>query len=249
MFMRVSLRFLFGRRIRDKIFRATKIETLEAFLKRINFPKYLTYILLVKETEARIRRNFFRHEPLISSFLINKRGSVFVDVGAGFGYYSFLLYDNFETILTVEPHPDNVKIINAIKTEYNYSKVEIYPLAIGDKDDNEVKLFLGSHLGGHRLLTSCSELLNETREQYIKTKMVTLKTLLKDYEKVDLIKVDVEGAEWLVLEGAKRVLDKIRSWMIELHDLKRKEELERWFINKNYHVEWIDENRIYAESE
>lgn len=238
--IRVSLRFFFGREIRNKILKAANLETLEEFLKRIHFPEYIAYILLVKETEARIKRNIFRHEPQVSSFIVNKKGSIFVDIGANVGYYSFLLYNNFETILSVEPHPNNVKIMNAVKTENNYSKVKICPFAIGDKDANGVKLYLGSHCGGHSLLSY------ENQEQSITTKMVTLRTLLKNYEKVDLIKVDVEGAEWIVLEGAKNILNTIKSWIIELHDWNRKEELEEWFCNRNYRYEWIDKKHIYA---
>ena len=241
MFMRVSLRFLFGRENRNKILKATNLETLEEFLKRIHYPKYLTYILLVKETEARIQRNIFRHEQRVSSFIINRKGSVFVDIGANVGYYSFLLYNNFETILAVEPHPDNVRIMKTIKMEKNYSKVKIYPFAIGDKDNKRVKLYLGSHCGGHSLLSL------ENKDQFIETKMVTLKTLLENYEKVDLIKVDVESAEWLVLEGARNILNKIKSWIIELHDLKRREGLEKWFSKGNYRYEWIGKKHIYAE--
>jgi len=245
MSMRVCLRILFGRETRDRILKVTDLGTLEEFLKRIHFPRYLAYVLLVKETEARIQRKIFRHEPQVSSFIIDKVGCVFVDIGANFGYYSFLLYNNFETILAVEPHPDNVKIISAIKMENNYSKVKICPFAIGDNDENKVKFYKGSH-GGHSLSTYYSLLPYQNQEQYIETNLVTLETLLRNYEKVDLIKVDVEGAEWLVLQGAKNVIARIRSWIIELHDWKRKEELEKWFSNRNYRFEWIDKNHIYA---
>jgi FkbM family methyltransferase len=247
MLMRVSLRFFFGRKIRSEILKTTNLETLEEFLERIHYPRYLAYVLLVEETEARIQRNIFRHEPRVSSFVINKKGSVFVDIGANVGYYSFLLYNNFETILAVEPHPDNAKIMAAIKMEKNYSKVRICPFAVGDKDLNEIKLYLGSHCGGHTLSTARSSSLSENKQKYIKTKMVTLGTLLKNYEEVDLIKVDVEGAEWLVLEGAEDVLNEIKSWIIEVHDWIRKEEMEKWFSDRNYRYEWIDKNHIYAE--
>lgn len=242
MLIRISLRVLFGREYRDKILEAKNLESLEEFLKRIHFPKYLTYILLLKETEARIKRRIFRHEPKVSSFIINKKGSVFVDIGANIGYYSFLCHNNFETIFAVEPHPDNVKIMNAMKTVNNYSKVKICPFAIGDKESDKVKLYLGSHCGGHSLL-----IYHTVEQQYIETRLVTLKTLLKNYEKIDLIKVDVEGGEWLVLEGAKDILNKIKSWIIELHDWERREEIEKWFSNRDYRYEWIDKNHIYAE--
>lgn len=243
--IRVSLRFLFGRENRNKILKAANLETLEEFLKRIHFPEYIAYILLVKETEARIQRNIFRHEPQVSSFIINKKGSIFVDIGANVGYYSFLLHNNYETILAVEPHPENVKIMGIIKTENNYSKVKICPFAIGDKDDNGVKLYLGSHCGGHSLLPS-SRFIQKPSLNYITVKAITLDFLLGTYSNVDLVKVDVEGAEWKVLDGAKDVMNKINAWLIELHDLTRKTELENLMKAFNYKVKWVDSKHVYA---
>lgn len=247
MLIRVSLRILFGSETRNKILKATSLETLENFLKRIHYPEHLTTLLLMKETSARVQRDVFRHEPLVSSFLASKKGAVFVDVGANVGYYSFLLYDNFDRILAVEPHPDNVAIMTGITKERNFSKVKICPFAVGDKDRDEVRLYAGSHCGGHTLSAQRSSPASRNQQRYIGVQMVTLNTLLKNYESVDLVKVDVEGAEWLVLKGAEDVLDRIRSWVVEVHGLKRKEEVEKWYNDRNYRHEWIDENHIYAE--
>jgi hypothetical protein len=60
MLMRVSLRLMLGRENRDKILEIGNLETLEEFLERIHYPRCLGYIILVKETEARIQRNIFR---------------------------------------------------------------------------------------------------------------------------------------------------------------------------------------------
>ena len=247
MLVRVFLKLLIGSEMRSRVLKTTNLETFEKFLKRIHYPKQLATILLVKETDARVQRNIFRHEPLVSSFLAGKSGAVFVDVGANVGYYSFLLCSNFDTIIAVEPHPDNVEIINAIKKQKNYSKVKISPFAIGDKDRAETKLYVGSHCGGHTLSAHRSSLASGNQQKYIKTKMVTLNTLLKNYESIDLVKVDVEGAEWLVLEGAEDVLDRVKSWIVEVHGLKRKEEMEKWFSDRDYRHKWIDGNHIYAE--
>jgi len=247
MLIRVSLRFPFGSKTRNKILKMTSLETLEKFLKRIHYPKHLSSALLVKETCAKVQRDIFRHEHQVSSFLAGKKGAVFVDVGANVGYYSFLLYNNFDTILAVEPHPDNVEIMTAIKKERNFSKVKISSLAVGDKDRDEVRLYVGSHCGGHTLSAQRSSRASGNRQKYIETKMVTLNTLLKDYESIDLVKVDVEGAEWLVLTGAEGVRDRIKSWIIELHGLRRKEEMQKWFSDRGYQYKWIDKNHLYAE--
>lgn len=247
-FLRVLLRILLRRRNRDKILKMVNLETLENFLKKLRFPGYLSYVLMVKETKARIKSPLFRYEQKVSSFIIKKKGSVFVDIGANVGYYSFLLCDNFETILAVEPHPNNIRILETLKSRHNYSKVKVCPFAIGDKDNARVKLYIGAQCGGHSLLTYNSLLpYNGQNRKYIETRLVTLHTLLKDYPKVDLIKVDVEGAEWFVLKGAEPFLDKIQSWIIELHNWKKRKELEEWFRSRNYTYRWLDVNHIYAE--
>jgi FkbM family methyltransferase len=247
MLIRVSLKLLLGNETRNKILKATSSETLEKFLKRIHYPKHLSNVLLVKETRAKVQRGIFRHEPQVSSFLAGKKGAVFVDVGANVGYYSFLLYDNFDTILAVEPHPDNVEIMTAVKAEGNFSKVKISPCAVGDKDRDEVRLYVGSHCGGHTLLAQRSSPAPRNQQKYIKTRMMTLNTLLKDFESIDLVKVDVEGAEWSVLKGAENIRNRIKSWIIELHGLGRKQEMEKWFSDRNYRHKWIDRNHLYAE--
>ena len=247
-FLRVLLRILLRRKNRDKILKMANLENLENFLRKLRFPEYLTYVLMVKETKARIKSSLFRHEPKVSSFVIKKKGAVFVDIGANVGYYSFLLYNNFETILAVEPHPNNLKILETLKSSHNYSKVRVCPFAIGDKDNERVKLHIRVQCGGHSLLTYNSLLpYNGQNRKYIETRLVTLHTLLKHYPKVDLIKVDVEGAEWLVLKGAEPLLDKIHSWIIELHNWEKRRELEEWFSSRNYTYRWLDDNHIYAE--
>jgi len=65
-------------------------------------------------------------------------------------------------------------------------------------------------------------------------------------ELADLVKVDVEGAEWEVLNGAKNVMSKIRSWLIELHDTTRKNELKDLLKSSGYNVRWVDRNHIFA---
>src|SRR5207245_2921120 len=59
---------------------------------------------------------------------------------------------------------------------------------------------------------------------------------------VDLMKIDVEGAEFMVLRGAMKSLDegRVTNLMIELHSGERKDELDSLLTNRHYHTEWLD---------
>ena len=178
---------------------------------------------------------FAIHEKPVSSFLRSRAratsGHLFIDVGANYGYYSMLLHGKFEKIYAFEPIPSIFK-----ELESNLGKfvdVECIRKAVSNVDGQIVKL---SYHG--------SQGFAET---------VTLASFFPNTE-IDLIKVDVEGGEWKVLEGAEPILERIKSWIVELHDPNRKEELENWFISRGYSVRWLDfafkgsrtANHIYA---
>jgi hypothetical protein len=65
---------------------------------------------------------------------------------------------------------------------------------------------------------------------------------------IDLVKVDVEGAEFLVLQGARKSLEegRIQNMMIELHNRNRREELEEILAKNNFSSRWIDSDHLFA---
>lgn len=244
MLLRVSTRLVLGRQLRNNIFRMLHWETPSEFLDWIHLPEYLAESCMVKEVRLRVKRKYFRHEPEVSSLLTTLHGRVFIDIGANVGYYSFLLHDNFDKIIAVEPHPKNVQLIQKVKEKYGYPKVSILPRAIGNKK-GKTKLYLGSHCGGHSLLQS-GRFIQKPNLNYIAVKTMTLDFLLRTHSNVDLVKVDVEGAEWKVLDGARDAMNKTNAWLIELHDSTRKTELEDLMKSFNYKVKWVSSKHVYA---
>lgn len=210
-------------------------------MNSFGFPPNLVKGYLIKRMHRLARREIFQHEPEVSRFLKTLKGDLFVDVGANFGYYSFLLHENFHRILAIEPHPFNVAIMYGVKRKYGYHKVEILQIALCDKDGT-ARLYIGKHSGGHSLISSSG---NDCFT--VKTK--TLASVVK--HPIDLIKVDVEGAEWQILEGATPILHEIKKWVVELHNPEEREKLEEWFRSHSYSIEWLDfkgktGNHIYA---
>jgi FkbM family methyltransferase len=248
---RVLTRFLLGKKRRKAILRTLHWETIYEFLDWMRLPEHLVESFMVKEVKLRVKRKYLRHEPEVSSLLTTLHGRVFIDVGANVGYYAFLLHNNFELIIAVEPHPKNFQIIQRVKEKYGYHKVNILPRAVSNKD-GETRLYSGSHCGGHGLLNvfpyspqEHRHIIQRLKPTFLPVHAVTLNTLLQTVESVDLVKVDVEGAEWKVLEGANKVRHKIKSWLIELHDLTRKTELEDLMKSFDYKAKWVDFRHLY----
>lgn len=187
--------------------------------------------LNLSKLKRRLAVLFAMHEKPVSSFLKSASGHVFVDVGANYGYYSMLLRGNFEKIYAFEPIPSIFKEL--MSNLEKFDDVKCVRKAISNTDGQSVELSYHGSQGLAETATLASFFLGM---------------------KIDLIKVDVEGREWEVLEGAESMLDRIKSWVVELHDPGRKEELEKWFVSRGYSIRWLDfrfkgsrtANHIYA---
>ncbi len=129
---------------------------------------------------------------------------VFVDVGANKGDFSLFaarLMRDTGTVLCVEPEPANVSCIERSVARNRYQSVEILPVALADRTGSAT-LHLGEKSGWHSLVKTDQVLV--TGELNVPT--VTLDDVLaeRNLERVDAIKIDVEGAENQVLDGATR---------------------------------------------
>jgi FkbM family methyltransferase len=176
-------------------------------------------------------------EPSVSRFLKQTKGNLFMDVGACYGSWSILLADNYKEIVAVEPEPSNMKAIVGNLAYSHIKNVSVVQAAVSDKNG-----MVGMKSFEH------SDWFMFAPAGYTPDIYVPSLTLTKILGKrcADLVKVDVQGAEWQTLEGAVPVLNQIRSWLVEIHDLTRKCEAEQWFINHGYCFRWLDIDHIFA---
>lgn len=149
-------------------------------------------------------------------------GGIALDVGANRGLITLLMAQIVGPegmVVAYEPFPDNVKAIdNALKETGFAERVEVLPIALNDGSVDQVDLYLGRG-------ESCSELnilghdINGSETEAVGTvRAYTLDQTLKSDTRVDLIKIDVEGAEGMVLDGAtKTLLRHGPALVIEVH--------------------------------
>jgi FkbM family methyltransferase len=190
------------------------------------------------------------HEPVISKMIMDsiKNSKIFVDVGTYLGYYTCLIGKIFpKSIVYGFEIDENVfDLLNENIKLNNLSNVKPYNLAISDKD-GLVKFSVADSLDSS--LTFTTDI--EKNQEYISVKSVSLDNFFKKQKnKPDVIKIDVEGAEMLVLKGMKELLEKRDLILfLEIHGNKldkfntTSKEIISFIIDKGYKVYEIENHR------
>jgi FkbM family methyltransferase len=189
-----------------------------------------------------------KHKPIpyernVKKALRRIHGDLFVDVGANEGMYCKLLSRNFKTIYAVEPNPayQNELPSNVIRLNVAFSN-----------ENGESDLFLNTGVGSADTLLPKFEYKPDkdpiviTKRIYSTEKKVRVKTVTYDTfisgRIADLVKIDVEGAEFLVLQGMNESLSggMVKNIMVELHNIERQEELLKLLMRHRYKVTKLD---------
>ena len=138
--------------------------------------------------------------------MLIKRGDIVLDVGANIGYYSILmskLVGKEGKVICFEPTDCYGNVLEKNIAENKLTNVEAYRIGLSNKEQElEIQIGISSatlHVPGNIKL-NCSE----------RIKLVTLDKFLEEHPlpKINFIKIDVDGHEPLVLEGAWRSIDK-----------------------------------------
>jgi FkbM family methyltransferase len=120
---------------------------------------------------------------------------VVIDVGALAGEFSAYVYDQTKEIYAIEPYSEHYKELKDNVKEFNLDKIKPFNLALA-KENGEVDLVIAAR-GGHVITRGSNS------DKTEKVKCQTLATFIKEQgiEKVDILKIDVEGAETEILEA------------------------------------------------
>ncbi len=145
---------------------------------------------------------YFEHGTEIYIRTILKEGLTFIDIGANLGIYTLYALKAGCSVYSYEPTPRIYKIlldnigINGFEPS---KKARVFNLAISD-NEGEVDFSIFD-VSGHNSFYPQTE-----SDKKIKVKTVSLDKHLSHLSKVDIVKIDVEGAEPLVLNGMKNII-------------------------------------------
>jgi FkbM family methyltransferase len=196
-----------------------------ASLGRASYYDVLPPLLVVSSghglfcTHARNINPLFREVYEVEHILPNlmDEDTVFVDVGAYMGFYTVYACRRARRVLAVEPNPMALAYLKANVAINNCHNTIVVPKAVSDKRE-VVKLRIPRSARRGLIHTTASIVWSFKEALEVDVEADTLDNIVDDVglDTVDIVKIDVEGAEGLVVKGAERTLRKARAILIEI---------------------------------
>ncbi len=142
-----------------------------------------------------------------------KEGMNVVDVGANIGYYTLIAAKRTGSggrVFSYEPEDGNFKILEKNVKANMLNNVSLNKKALSDKDGQR-DLFLEKNNRGHHSFAK-----SESTFEKVSVPTETLDESLKRFgsPKIDLIKIDIEGAEPIALRGMKKTTEQNKNLII-----------------------------------
>lgn len=154
-----------------------------------------------------------KYEPYETELILRqvKKGDVVVDVGANIGYYTVLLAQKAKKVYAFEPDSINFEILKKNIKANGLENVVAIKAAVGSKEGKLGLYKSKENFGDHKLFQIPLGSAASPFDKRETVKIIKLDDFVK--EKVDLIKIDTQGWEPEVIEGAKNLIKKWKPVM------------------------------------
>ena len=149
-------------------------------------------------------------------------------------YYKRYLPDS--EIISFEADPDIYQVLKNNIESVSLKDIQCHNKAVWDNNDGIQFTKEGGASG------TISTFRPETQDNIVVIPTVRLKNILEEFESIDFLKMDIEGAEVEVMRDCANSLDKVERIFIEYHSYKdRNQELDALLtiLNENsfrYHI-------------
>lgn len=131
------------------------------------------------------------YEYLHEFELKNFRNQRIVDAGAHVGLFSLVASRFAREVVAIEPHPLNYKLLKMNLAENNVGNVFALNKALWHKT-SRLRMYEGSYSGQNSIF--------RTPSKCYKVQTITLDDVVEEFGDIDLLKIDIEGAEFDVIE-------------------------------------------------
>ena len=151
-------------------------------------------------------------------------GDTFIDVGAHIGYYSLRaapVVGPSGHVIAIEPNPDTLPKLHGNIQASGATTINVQPFACAEVDAT-LDLFAASRTNtGETSLSQSNASQDGPPAATYRVRARPLDDIVRDagVSRVDAVKIDVEGAEMMVLKGAHETLDRYHpALLVELVD-------------------------------
>ena len=194
------------------------------------------------------KENFFDEIYLynLPAGVFDKEEITVVDIGGNVGFFSLMIFSKFPKakVFSFEPHPYCYGILEKYKNDYSQFDFQIFRKAVSDK--NESITLNTSDTNDFATMSSIHA--SDHRTEKIQVEGISLERILQEHvnSKIDLLKIDCEGAEYAILYNLPPAYFKtIRALSIETHRGEGAEEnlqaLATFLTARGYAVTSLDE--------
>jgi FkbM family methyltransferase len=147
-----------------------------------------------------------------------KTGMTVIDVGANFGYYTLLfgaLVGAEGRVYAVEPNPEVIpKLQRSVDLNGLAQRTTIIKAAAGATDGGEVELYVPNNEPKNAMVVASGRGIEPGAGRLHKVPRIRLDKLAQTMHRVDLVKIDAEGAEEDVIAGMEQILRRDKSKLI-----------------------------------
>lgn len=157
-----------------------------------------------------------RYEPYVTAEIrrLLAPGNTFVDVGANIGYFTMLaahLVGPAGHVVAFEPKPDNCELLRRSLSENGFEQVRLFPVAVAET--SRAFTFSSGGADSNARIMRDEEVADQ--DFALPTfEAVTLDETLADEERIDLIKMDIEGAEPRAWQGMQKIVKRYQPTLI-----------------------------------
>ena len=204
--------------------KSTQIASASSGLRAPRTMRWLWGLKIIVDPSTEMGRAVFlsgRYEPTTMYVvqLLLRPGDCFVDVGANAGFFSLAaaaFVGDTGHVIAFEPSSREYASLLANLELNRLSRVTSVQSAIGEKADHADLRIAESVHSGHNTLASGFAYENVHSVQIERVAVTTLDSYASDRNvaRIDVVKLDIEGAELLALRGARRILASMRPILI-----------------------------------
>ncbi len=221
-----------------------KYLSLENYLRLLQRGYFLLYNICILKFNSAYKYHYFVKRLI-------KKGDVILDIGANLGYYSMLFAKwtgERGQVYAVEP----IAIYNKIYNEKarKFKNITLYPYALGVE---EKSIELVSSIQAGYLQTGLPHVYNARTDGKLKeadlrfsAEMKIPSKLFGSLDRIDYVKCDIEGFEYIVLSDMKEIIGRCKPKIqVEVWE-ENEEKLTRLFYDLGYKAYKLSGHRLLS---